>query len=390
MLKQIAVSDVTLGMYIHELCGPWLAHPFWKSRFLLDAESDLQRLRDSAVTQVLIDTSKGSDIVRRTAAVIKEELQERNGTHLEVESAFLTVLASIEEEVQRAKEICQIATATVAKMFADARMGKALEIERAMEQVEEIASSIHRHPHALLSLARLKTADGYTYMHSVAVCGLMIALARQLNMDSQQVRDAGMAGLLHDIGKVVIPGAILDKPGKLTDIEWSQVRQHPLFGHRILKECGQLNPQVLDVCLHHHEKWDGSGYPHGLAGEHISLFARMGAVCDVYDAVTSNRPYKAAWDPAEALHKMAQWNGHFDAKVFHAFVKALGIFPVGAMVRLESGRIGTVWEQNTGSLLKPKIKVLFSGRPPRPVEPLIVDLADTLEQDKIFAREPAR
>ncbi|NLY59587.1 MAG: HD-GYP domain-containing protein [Gammaproteobacteria bacterium] len=389
MLKRIAVSEVTLGMYIHELFGPWLAHPFWKRRFLLDSESDLQRLRDSAVAQVLIDTSKGVDIDKLADSVVNEEPREWDDLHIEGESPFLTTSASIEEEIQRAKDICQSASIAVARMFANIRMGKVLEAGLVMEQIEEIASSIHRHPHALLSLARLKTANEYTYMHSVAVCGLMIALARQLNMDGHQVREAGLAGLLHDIGKIGIPDAILNKPGKLTDIEWNRVRQHPQYGHRLLKECGQFNPQVLEVCLHHHEKWDGSGYPQGLRGKQIGLFARMGAVCDVYDAITSSRSYKTAWDPAEALHRMAQWKGHFDSKVFHTFVKALGIFPIGAMVRLESGRIGTVWEQNASSLLKPKIRIILSGRPPRPVEPFIVDLAETSEHDKIVAREPA-
>lgn len=387
MLKRIAISDVILGMYIHEMCGSWLDHPFWKRRFLLDTESDLLRLRKSAVNGVLIDTSKGLDVPATTAPLIQAEPKAEKSATVAVDQSHVQV--SFAEELQRAEIICRSAKAAVAEMFSDVRMGKAIEVERAMEQVEEIARSIHRHPHALLNLARLKTANEYTYMHSVAVCGLMIALARQLDMDPQQVREAGVAGLLHDIGKSGIQDAIINKPDKLSDSEWKLVRKHPEIGHELLQGCGRLSRPILDVCLHHHEKMDGTGYPLGLCGERIPLFARMGAVCDVYDAVTSNRAYKTPWDPAEALHRMAQWNGHFDKGVLYAFVKALGIFPVGAQVRLQSGRIGMVMEQNGDSLLRPRIQLLSSQQDPQPAEVQFLDLAVEPQPDRIVAREPS-
>ena len=169
-------------------------------------------------------------------------------------------------------------------------MGKAIEAEAAAPLVEEISNSVMRNPGALISLARLKTADDYTFMHSVAVCALMIALARQLGLDEQQTRDAGMAGLLHDLGKAMIPMEILNKPGKLTDEEFALVKTHPEEGHKLLLAGIGISEMTRDVCLHHHEKVDGSGYPKRLNSETMSLFAKMGAVCDVYDAVTSNRP----------------------------------------------------------------------------------------------------
>ena len=142
-----------------------------------------------------------------------------------------------------------------------------------------------------------------------------------------------------------------------------------------------------DVCLHHHEKVDGSGYPKGLNGDSMSLFAKMGAVCDVYDAVTSNRPYKAGWDPAESIKRMAEWKGHFDPAVFQAFVKSLGIYPIGSLVRLESGKLGVVTEQGEQSLLKPKVKVFFSTKSQAYIKPEIIDLARSPE--KIAGREDA-
>jgi HD-GYP domain-containing protein (c-di-GMP phosphodiesterase class II) len=204
-------------------------------------------------------------------------------------------------------------------------------------------------------------------------------------------REAGLAGLLHDIGKMGIDSDVLNKPGKLTDAEFVSVKEHPAAGYKMLLEANGISQVALDVCLHHHEKMDGSGYPDRLKGEEISLFARMGAVCDVYDAITSDRPYKQGWCPAESLRKMAEWSkGHFDEKVFQAFVKSIGIYPVGTLVRMESGRLGVVVEQQVGkSLLSPKVRVFFSVKSMGYIVPELLDLAGLGLQDKIVAREDA-
>jgi hypothetical protein len=158
-----------------------------------------------------------------------------------------------------------------------------------------------------------------------------------------------------------MPLPVLNKPGKLTDAEFTLMKSHPSEGHKLLQQVGNVDPVALDVCLHHHETMDGSGYPKGLKGDEISLFAKMGAVCDVYDAITSNRPYKSGWDPAESLRKMAEWaEGHFDHRVFQAFVKSLGIYPIGSLLRLTSGRIGVVVEQTTKSRSPPMRQGVFS------------------------------
>jgi HD-GYP domain-containing protein (c-di-GMP phosphodiesterase class II) len=274
-------------------------------------------------------------------------------------------------------------------MFNDVRMGKAVDTEHCLPLVQDITDSVGRNPGALVSLARLKTSDDYTYMHSVAVCALMVALARQLGLDDADTREAGLAGLVHDLGKALMPLNVLNKPGALTPAEFAIMKGHPEAGHRMLVEGRGVGPIPLDVCLHHHEKVNGKGYPHGLQGEAISLFARMGAVCDVYDAVTSNRPYKAGWDPAESIQKMAQWakDGHFDETVFQGFVRSIGIYPTGSLIKLKSGRLAVVVEQGRQSLLSPVVRVFFSTKSNEPITPQLIDLGDGRTSEQIVSRE---
>lgn len=393
MLKKINVSDLRIGMYIHEFCGSWMDHPFWKTKFVIKDAQDLLRVRDSGVSEMWIDISKGSDVPRQTQANAASEAEvagevdqvlanaERVSTPQQRQVAF-------DEEVQRAAKICNKAKGAVMSMFQEVRMGKAVSAEAAGELVDEISTSVMRNPGALISLARLKTADDYTYMHSVAVCALMVSLARQMGQDETTIRELGLAGLLHDLGKAMMPMDVLNKPGKLTDEEFVIMKSHPSEGHRLLVEGGAVGAIPLDVCLHHHEKVDGSGYPDRLNGEQISLFAKMGAVCDVYDAITSNRPYKIGWEPSESIRKMAEWSkGHFDERVFQAFVKSIGIYPVGSLVRLESGRLGVVTEQNPNSLLSPQVKVFFSTKAQTYIKPEVLDLAHRSCNDKIVSHE---
>lgn len=390
MLKKIDVAHLRLGMYIHEFCGSWMEHPFWKAKFVLETQKDLLRVRESAVREIWIDTSKGLDIEAGQASQSEEEVAAETEARLlaAVVEPVKQPRASLDDEVERALKLCSRSREAVVAMFSDARMGRAIETEQAAALVEEISDSVLRHPNALISLARLKSADEYTYMHSVAVCALMIALARQLGLAEAQVREAGLAGLLHDVGKMAIPDEILNKPGKLTDSEFTIVRNHPEAGGQILRDSDNVSALVLDVCLHHHEKVDGSGYPHRLNGDQISLFAKMGAVCDVYDAITSDRPYKKGWDPAESIRRMAEWSkGHFDEAVFQAFVKSVGIYPTGSLVRLESGRIGVVTEQHEKSLLTPRVKVFFSAKSKAPIPIEVLDLSKLVGREKIVARE---
>ena len=375
MLKKIKVNDARLGMYLHDICGKWMAHPFWQKSFEIAKQEDLDALKNCGLDEIVIDTSKGLDVKSSvTEQPVVAKPNETTSVKKEVKSNV-----SLQEELIAAKRIHTNTKVAVKSMFGEARMGNALGLEEAGPLVEEINESMARNSNALLSLIRLKNVDEYTYLHSVAVCVLMVALARQLGMEGETLKQAGIAGLLHDVGKMSIPNEVLNKPGHLTDEEFKVVKSHPQKGWEILKASYDVSEQVLDVCLHHHERVDGKGYPHQLAGADISLFARMGAVCDVYDAITSNRCYKKGWDPAESISKMASWrDGHFDENIFHAFVKTVGIYPNGTLLKLESGRLGVVTEQSK-KLTEPLVKIFFSIRSNAHIPAEIIDLSKSTE-----------
>lgn len=392
MLRTIDSDQLRPGMYIHKLLGSWVHHPFWRSSFLVDA-ADVVRIQQSAVAQVVIDTERGLDIEHQadetetgdetSPAIDVTEVEPAAATDGIGDNTGYGATSSLAAELQRARRICLDGRETVEAMFRDVRLGRTVDPELAMPLVEQINASVMRHPNALISVARLKTADDYTYLHSMTVAALMSALARQLGMDEEQTLEAAMGGLMHDMGKAMTPLNILNKPGRLTDSEFEVMRQHPADGLKLLIDAGVDNPTVLQIALHHHEKMDGSGYPHKLKGEDISLMAKMGAICDVYDAVSSNRPYKQAWDPAESLRHMASWKGHFDPIVLQAFVKSLGIYPVGSLVRLASDKLAVVVEQSPGALLTPQVRAFYSARSRIQILIHDIDLAAPGCQDRI-------
>ncbi|HAF01005.1 MAG TPA: phosphodiesterase [Methylophilaceae bacterium] len=388
MLKTVRANQVRLGMYIHELKGAWMDHPFWKTKFILDDQTDLKKLKSSAIQEVVIDTSKGKDVLEENEVV---EVVPPTPSELVAETPKVAKIESIsaQQEYAQAARIIKQSRQAVLSMFKDVRLGKAVSAETMMPLVEEISASITRNEGALISLVRLKTQDDYTYMHCVAVSALMIALAKKLYLSEAETKQAGLAGLVHDVGKAAISTEILNKPGALTEDEFKMIKLHPEKGHALLLKAGITDPVALDVCLHHHEKMNGLGYPKQLTGEEISLFAKMGAVCDVYDAITSNRPYKAGWEPGMSLKRMAQWEGHFDDDVFKAFVKSVGIYPIGSVVLLKSGRLAVVIDQSPKTLLQPIVKVFFSTKSKSHIPVETLDLSKPNAMDEILGHESA-
>lgn len=339
MLRRINPNQVRLGMYIHALGGSFFRHPFWRSRFRLTAQSDVDALRACAIPFVEIDDELGCGPVDEEVPEPQREPQ-REPRPLLVESIGerpakpprRRVIASsgspgAAERAAQDRAIRTVARAktVVRELFDTARLGKSVPVEEAIGLVTEIDEMFERGEHMLLDAVRMKTADEYTYLHSVAVCALMLKLARQLGMPEAEARDCGLAGLLHDVGKMRVPGEVLHKRGSLTDDEFTLVKSHAHEGFLILQDIPDLPAAAVEVAHLHHEKIDGSGYPLGLSEAQIPTIARMGAICDVYDALTSNRAYKAAWSPARALEEMVASKGHFDSELLKAFAASIDV-----------------------------------------------------------------
>lgn len=387
-------------MYIHDFNIKWMDNPFWKKSLKINSDIDLKKLRNSRVKAIVIDTQKGCDVLEVAPEEAPQEVEADTETiPMQPDSPEAPVIStnissnqsrqptSAKQERQFAKRVIAESKEAVVSMFNDARMGNAVNTEDAMPIVEELTASVSRNQSALVSLVRLKTQDDYTYLHSVAVCALMVALAKELNLSEEETKQAGLAGLLHDIGKSAIPEEILNKPDKLTDEEFEIVKSHPDQGYQMLVQANVTEQAALDVSLHHHEKIDGSGYPEKLTSDELSIFAKMGAVCDVYDAVTSDRVYKLGWEPGLALQRMATWENHFDTVIFKAFVRSVGIYPVGALVKLSSGYLAVVVEQSKTSLLTPIVKLIYHIGDSLLIQPELVDLSADAIKDKIMTQE---
>lgn len=386
MIKKIQAGQLQPGMYVHDLNCDWMSHPFARNKFLLKDPADIGKIREAGIPEVYIDTDKGLDVVDApTESEVRAEAEHRM-LELAAAPAPAPVKLSAADELVRAQRIHEQAGRVVRSVMNDARLGRAVQVADIEAVVADITASVARNSGALLSLLRLKDADDYTYMHCVAVGTMMVTFARHLELDAETTRHAGIGGLMHDVGKMKIPDRILNKPGKLTDEEFTVIRRHPEEGHAILLASGAVGEIPLDITLHHHERIDGSGYPHKLDRERISTLAKMAAIVDVYDAITSDRVYHKGMAPTDALRKMFEWSKfHFEEFFVHQFMRCIGIYPVGTLVMLESGRLGVVTDQTEGNLLTPRVCVFFSTRANCYVKPEELDLSRG--NDRILSHE---
>ncbi|MBY9064132.1 HD-GYP domain-containing protein [Sphingomonas yunnanensis] len=353
----IKTSAARPGMYVHAVEGGWMASPFWRKHLVLASARDVAKLVEAGIGEIVIDTGKGVGPLAPASPPLSVAAAVEIAAPISATPPSRTRRRAA-NELDRARAVVEQSRAAMLRMFADARMGHAIDHGALAPLVDSITESVARDQRALLTVTRLRSKDEYTWLHSVAVGALLIGFARHLGLPEADVSDLGLAGLLHDIGKMAVPSAVLEKAGSLDPAELALVRHHPEKGHALLLG-GDVPEVVRDVCLHHHERVDGRGYPFGLAGERLSLAARMSAVCDVYDAVTSQRPYKRPWAPGEALARMQSWHGHFDPELLAAFIDHIGIHPPGALVRLRSNRLALVLGTGADDPTAPPVRAFF-------------------------------
>jgi len=361
-------------MFVHSLDCSWLEHPFWRSRFLVTDADQLETIAASGVSWVEIDDLKGKGLPQpvrqKPRARAKPSVNDSQSPTIAIdrsiirpaESGAIKRLTPRERaaEVRKASTTIKRSRTEVMSLFADARLGNSVKSKKLAPLIDRISDSVNVDPTIILNMTRLKTKDEYTYLHSVSVCALMINLARKLRLPESQIHDIGMAGLLHDVGKTSIPDSILLKPGKLEENEWTTIRNHPQRGHDILSASEGISDIVLEVCLRHHEKMDGTGYPGKIEADDLSVVTRMSSICDVYDAITSQRPYNKPLSASQALATMQSWPGHFDKLILREFVDSLGILPVGTLVRLDRNELAIVVGESPSDYSAPVVRSFYS------------------------------
>ncbi len=359
-IKRVRLEELRPGMYVHDLDCGYLQHGFLLPRFLIKGEGQIQKMRRQGLERIYIDTAKGLDLEDSPTL---EQVQTQVHRDLQATAAAGPAApparVSQKEEAAAARKIMGEAQVVVGNMLQDVRMGRQVDPRQAGPAVEQITGSVLRNPGAILSLCRIKEADTYTFQHSVSVCALLVSFTNALGMDAAVVHEAGLGGLLHDTGKMKVPTEILNKPGRLTEGEFTIMKSHAALSRQLLEGAPGISTEVIQIAGEHHEKMGGGGYPDGITGDRISQLGRMAAIVDCYDAITSNRCYHKGMEPSEALKKLLEWSGgHLDGDLVQRFIRILGIYPVGALVRLESDRLAVVVEQED-DLLKPTVRVVY-------------------------------
>jgi putative nucleotidyltransferase with HDIG domain len=361
-IKRVRVDQLKPGMYIHDLNCGWLQHGFLRQQFLLQSAGQIDKMHHQGMHEVYIDTGKGEDLPGApTEAEVKEELQVQLVASGAQGPSLPVAHVSQKEEATAARRILGEAQTVVNDLMGDIRLGKQVDPSKALPVVDEINASVLRNPGALLSLGRIKQADTYTFQHCVSVCALLVSFSHALGLDPAEVKEVGLGGLLHDVGKMKIPNEILNKPGRLTEEEFKIMKSHAALSRELLEGTPGISETVIRIASEHHEKLGGCGYPYGLSGDQISKYGRMAAIVDVYDALTSNRVYHKGMEPSDALKKLLEWSGdHLDGDLVQLFIRALGIYPVGSLVRLSNGKLAVVVEQQE-DLLKPVVRVVYDA-----------------------------
>jgi putative nucleotidyltransferase with HDIG domain len=376
VIKKIRIDQVVAGVYVHDFNCGWLHHPFLVNRIKLNTDKDVEKILKYGIRELYIDTEKGLDI---DAAPTKQEADSEIQTELDqlsMPTENSEQPSRLSEEITRAKKLIEEAKRTTQRLMDDVKLGKQIEMHQVEKIVEQMTESVLNNKDALISLLRIKTADEYTYTHSLAVSALCISFARQLDFDADQISQIGVGGLLHDIGKMKVPGEILNKPGPLTEKEFEIMKTHVKEGDRILNESTNLDAACICVTAHHHERLDGTGYPEGLKGDQISLFGQVAAIVDIYDALSSERCYKVAMSPHVALRKLLEWSqSYLNRDLVEKFIAHVGIYPIGTLVRLKSGYIGVVIDHGEKGLLTPVVRAVCHAVERRPIKPFVIDLA---------------
>jgi HD-GYP domain-containing protein (c-di-GMP phosphodiesterase class II) len=391
MLKtlKVSTSDLQIGMFVSGLDRPWLDTPFFTQGFVIENQEDINRLQNYCES-VFIDSRRGRKVeiaVRREAPKRPEPAaakKTKDRARIPIERIFVgrTIKPYRDEsawvdEHPRAQRALNTLIVDIDDIFEHVSAGEKLNVIKLRKSVEPIVDSISSNPDACLWVTRLKQHDNYTYQHSLSAAMWAVSLGRQLGLPRHDLRSLAMGCMLMDVGKLRVEPELLQAQRELNVEEAAAVAAHVGHGLEILGECGILNQDVIDMVAHHHERYDGSGYPNGLTRDEIPPFARIAAIVDTYDALTTKRRYAKVVAPSDAIKLLYEARDEdFQAELVEAFIQAIGIYPAGTLVELSSGEVGVVVAEYRTRRLRPKVMLLLDANKKKLSTSRLIDLQE--------------
>ncbi|NJD67441.1 MAG: hypothetical protein C3F12_02140 [Candidatus Methylomirabilota bacterium] len=369
MQRRISIDQLRVGMYVTGLDKSWFNTPFWRHHMQISNDDQIRALRKAGIRYVEIDTEKGPDLPCPVDAIDPMDIAQRP-------SGDVTP-SSFEEELPYAKQVYAEAKRTIQQAMQDARMGRMVDLTATSNVVNKMVDSLLRNPHALSSLSRLKSFDEYTFFHSVNVAVLGLTMGRSVGMSRDTLFQLGLGMLLHDLGKMLVPIDILNKPARLEPHEFEIIKQHVLRGVELLSQSSGFSEQAVHPALEHHERLDGSGYPFGRKRAQVSRFGLISSVADIYDAMTSDRVYHKGMPAVQALRHLhgLGLERRLELSLVQTLAHSLSIYPVGTCVRLSSGEIGVVSRPNPQQPSQPGLLLVADTTGARYGRPHPLDLA---------------
>ncbi|MEO8338452.1 MAG: HD-GYP domain-containing protein [Nitrospirota bacterium] len=380
MRKRISIDQLKIGMKVEKLDRSWLATPFLRHRLTITSSEQIEQLHASGVQQLDVDIDDAhQDAGSFVSAMPAEaEISQPIAPTLKPEPSPIPFA----EELPAARQVYKAAKLIIQQAMEDVRMGRALNMEAVSEVVGNMADSILRNPDAITSLTRLKQFDEYTFFHSVNTSALALSVGRHLGYERASLLQLGTGMLLHDIGKMKIPVELLNKPGRYEADEFEIMKQHVLRGAEILSNTTGLTDTFLKPTLEHHERVDGTGYPHHRSKIDLSQFGLIASIVDIYDAVTSDRCYHKGKTPHDTLQLLYQLGiqGHVDGTLVQQFIQVVGVYPVGSCVSLNTRETAIVKQFNHHAPIRPQVVLITDDSGHRRATPVDLDLAAQLRQ----------
>jgi HD-GYP domain-containing protein (c-di-GMP phosphodiesterase class II) len=354
------INDLRIGMYVSRLDRAWVDTPFMFQGFYIHDDEDIIALRKHC-RYVYTDTTKENIADHMLQTLVSTKQSTSNSiAGLPVRKVHYVDTASVEDEIVIARECHADLSRTVDNIIADVKSGNTIDLNKAKKTVDNMIDSIARNPDAFTWLTKLKDKDSYTYRHSMDVSILAVTLGRHLGLSKNELKELAIGSLLFDIGKIKIPANVLNKPGRLTEEEFELVRKHVDFSVEIMQKIKGMPARAIEIARFHHERHNGKGYPQGLQGTEIPVFARIAAIVDCYDAITSDRTYSRAISSHDAIKQLYEWgNIDFQIELIEQFIQCLGIYPTGSLVELSTGQVGVILSQNRVRRLRPKVMLIL-------------------------------